>query len=88
MGFHHKVLWSFNGFASAQPASLKSMIQDNLRLLLIQTVAAEPRVLHAGLCHAGRGGIAGAILLPRRAGEDTWPADTPRYWLQFGEAEE
>ena len=40
--FTHTVLWSFDGFASAQPASVKSMIQDNLRLLLIQTVARNP----------------------------------------------
>jgi hypothetical protein len=33
------VLWSFSRFASAQPCSLKSLIQNNLRLLLVQTVA-------------------------------------------------
>jgi hypothetical protein len=37
--FTQKVLWSFSRFASAQPGSLKSLIQDNLRLLLVQTVA-------------------------------------------------
>ena len=37
--FTQKVLWSFSRFASAQPCSLKSLIQDNLRLLLVQTVA-------------------------------------------------
>jgi hypothetical protein len=37
--FTRKVLWSFSRFASAQPCSLKSLIQDNLRLLLVQTVA-------------------------------------------------
>lgn len=37
--FTRKVLWSFSRFASAQPGSLKSLIQDNLRLLLVQTVA-------------------------------------------------
>ena len=33
------VLWSFSRFAAAQPGSLKSLIQDNLRLLILQTVA-------------------------------------------------
>jgi hypothetical protein len=37
--FTQNVLWSFSRFASAQPCSLKSLIQDNLRLLLVQTVA-------------------------------------------------
>ena len=37
--FTQQVLWSFSRFASAQPCSLKSLIQDNLRLLLVQTVA-------------------------------------------------
>jgi hypothetical protein len=37
--FTQKVLWSFSRFASAQPCSLKSLIQNNLRLLLVQTVA-------------------------------------------------
>ena len=37
--FTQKVLWSFSRFASAQPRSLKSLIQDNLRLLLVQSVA-------------------------------------------------
>jgi hypothetical protein len=37
--FTQKVLWRFSRFASAQPCSLKSLIQDNLRLLLVQTVA-------------------------------------------------
>ncbi len=37
--FTRKVLWSFSRFASAQPCSLKSLIQDNFRLLLLQTVA-------------------------------------------------
>ena len=37
--FTKKVLWHFSPFASAQPGSLKSLIQDNLRLLLVQTVA-------------------------------------------------
>ncbi|MGO8931814.1 MAG: hypothetical protein ACLQU3_33585 [Limisphaerales bacterium] len=37
--FTQKVLWVFSRFASAQPRSLKSLIQDNLRLLLVQTVA-------------------------------------------------
>jgi hypothetical protein len=36
--FTQNVLWSFSRFASAQPCSLKSLIQDNLRLLLVQTV--------------------------------------------------
>ena len=37
--FTQRVLWSFSRFASAQPGSLKSLIQDNLRLLLVQSVA-------------------------------------------------
>src|ERR1017187_7038289 len=37
--FTQRVLWSFSRFASAQPRSLKSLIQDNLRLLLVQSVA-------------------------------------------------
>ena len=37
--FTQKGLWSFSRFASAQPGSLKSLIQDNLRLLLVQSVA-------------------------------------------------
>jgi hypothetical protein len=37
--FTRKVLWSLSRFASAQPRSLKSLIQDNLRLLLLQSVA-------------------------------------------------
>jgi hypothetical protein len=37
--FTRKVLWSFSRFASAQSASLKSLIEDNLRLLLLQAVA-------------------------------------------------
>ena len=37
--FTQSVLWRFNRFAATQPVSLKSLIQDNLRLLLTQTVA-------------------------------------------------
>jgi hypothetical protein len=37
--FTRKVLWRPSRFASAQSGSLKSLIQDNLRLLLLQTVA-------------------------------------------------
>jgi hypothetical protein len=37
--FTQTVLWSFSRFAAAQPSSLKSLIQDNFRLLLLQTVA-------------------------------------------------
>ena len=37
--FVRKVLWNFSRFASAQSGSLKSLIQDNLRLLLLQAVA-------------------------------------------------
>jgi hypothetical protein len=37
--FTRTVLWRFSRFASAQSPSLKSLIQDNLRLLLLQTVA-------------------------------------------------
>jgi hypothetical protein len=37
--FTRKVLRSLSGFASTQPCSLKSLIQGNLRLLLLQTVA-------------------------------------------------
>jgi len=37
--FTQRVLWSFSRFAAAQPCSLKSLIQNNLRLLLMQTVA-------------------------------------------------
>ena len=40
--FTQKVLRGFNRFGSAQPASLKSLVQDNLRLLLVQTVARNP----------------------------------------------
>jgi hypothetical protein len=40
--FTQGVLWHFNRLASAQPVSLKSMIQDNFRLLLMQTVARNP----------------------------------------------
>jgi hypothetical protein len=40
--FTQKVLWSFSRFASAQPGALKSLIQDNLRLLLMHTVARNP----------------------------------------------
>jgi len=37
--FTQKVLWGFSRFASAQPCPLKSLVQDNFRLLLVQTVA-------------------------------------------------
>jgi hypothetical protein len=37
--FTRTVLWNSSRFAPAQSGSLKSMIQDNLRLLLLQTVA-------------------------------------------------
>jgi hypothetical protein len=37
--FTRKVLWSFSRFGSAQPCSLKSLVQDNFRLLLLQSVA-------------------------------------------------
>src|ERR1019366_6377639 len=37
--FTQTVLWSFSRFAAAQPGSLKSLVQDNFRLLLLQTVA-------------------------------------------------
>jgi len=37
--FTRKVLGSFSGFSSAQSGSVKSLIQDNLRLLLLQAVA-------------------------------------------------
>jgi len=37
--FTRKVLGRFNRFASAQSGSLKGLVQDNLRLLLLQTVA-------------------------------------------------
>jgi hypothetical protein len=46
--FTQKVLWKFNGFASAQSASLKSLIQDNFRLLLVQTVARNPEFYSPG----------------------------------------
>jgi hypothetical protein len=37
--FTQRVLWNFSRFAAAQPGSLKSLVQDNFRLLLLQTVA-------------------------------------------------
>jgi len=37
--FRRQVLWSSSQFASAQPCSLNSWIQENFRLLLLQTVA-------------------------------------------------
>ena len=37
--FTRKVLWDFSGYAAMQPCHLKSLIQDNLRFLLLQTVA-------------------------------------------------
>jgi hypothetical protein len=37
--FTQAVFWHFSRFTAAQPGSLKSMIQDNFRLLLLQTVA-------------------------------------------------
>ena len=37
--FTRKVLWSFSRFPSTQSCSLKSLIQDNLRHLLLQAVA-------------------------------------------------
>jgi hypothetical protein len=37
--FTGKVLWSFSRFTSAPSGSLKSLIQNNLRLLLLQAVA-------------------------------------------------
>jgi len=37
--FTRKVLWSFSGSVPAQDGSLYRLIQDNLRLLLLQTVA-------------------------------------------------
>jgi hypothetical protein len=40
--FTKKVLWSFSRFVCAQPGALKSLIQDNLRLLLVHTVARNP----------------------------------------------
>jgi len=40
--FTKTVIWGFNRFAFAQPDHLKSLIQQNLRLLLVQTVARNP----------------------------------------------
>jgi hypothetical protein len=37
--FTQNVIWRFNRFAWEQPVSLKTLIQDNFRLLLTQTVA-------------------------------------------------
>lgn len=46
--FTQEVLQGFNRFGSAQPASLKSLVQDNLRLLLVQTVARNPEFYSPG----------------------------------------
>jgi hypothetical protein len=50
--FTRKVLSSFSAFVSAQPSSLKSLIQDNLRLLLLQTVARHQEFYTRGFVAA------------------------------------
>jgi hypothetical protein len=49
--FTRTVLWSFSGFAAAPPASLKSLIQDYLRFLLLQTVARTRQFFTPGFAH-------------------------------------
>jgi hypothetical protein len=50
--FTQTVLWSFSPFAAAQPGSLKSLIQDNFRLLLLQTIARNRQFYTRDFVHA------------------------------------
>ena len=50
--FTRKVLWSFSPFASAQSCSLNSLVQDNLRLLLLQSVARNQEFFTPGFVRA------------------------------------
>jgi hypothetical protein len=50
--FTQTVLWNFSRFAAAQPGSLKSLVQDNFRLLLLQTVARNRQFYTRDLVNA------------------------------------
>jgi len=85
--FTRKVLWSFSRFGSAQPCSLKSLVQDNFRLLLLQSVARNQEFYTRTLSVRWRlVRLCASVTSPGR--KRPWPADTPRSWPQFAKAGE
>ena len=81
--FTRLVLGSFNRFASAQSASLKRLLQDNLRFIVLQSVARHRRFYTPAFVSMleDRPPCASAISHGRRR---PWRTGMPRCWNPFG----